>query len=403
MNLSMAMFPPAAAGAAKGNAPVRSTNVERVAIVISQLRVGGAERVVVHLAAALASLAVQPLVICIKEKGEFARELEPCGVPVVALQSLRGYDVRAVFRLAGQLRAFQPSVVNVHDYSSVPYVVLAGFLSPRCPIVFTAHGLLYEGFEALRRRYRFFSRRLAAIVAVSPQVRDRHVSYLNWPGTTHVIPNGVPDVQRRAEERLAVRKELGLDENEFVFLAVGNARPEKAFEDLIAAASEVRQQCRGRPFCVLIAGRLAGDAYGDQVRRAAQASGVEGLRLLGYRSDVERFYSAADAFVMSSRSEGLPMVLLEAMMAGLPVIGTRVGGIPEAVPADCGLLVDPGQPGQLAQAMLVLLTAKENVCERMGSQARQWAAKEFGVGKMVQRYLGVYAAEMERLAGKGGH
>ena len=378
------------------------TGVKRVALVISQLRPGGAEKVVVHLATGLSSRGIEPLVICIQKKGELAAELEKQGLPVVSTRSLRGYDVGGAFRLARVLAKFRPSVINVHDYSSLPYVAVASLTRPRCPIVFTAHGLLYEGFDSLRRRLQFFSRRICAIAAVSEQVRDRHISYLNWRGRTRVVPNGVPEICRNPHDRREVREELGIGEDEFVFLAVGNPRPEKAFEDLIAAAVEVGQRRPDSAFSVLIAGTLSDSQYCGALRQKAEASGVEGLRLLGYRRDVDRLYSAADAFVLSSRSEGLPMVLLEAMTAGLPIISTRVGGIPDAVPDGCGLLVEPNQPSSLAEGMLELLTGGKDRCQIMGQASRDSAIEKFGVGRMVSKYLEVYGGEVERKTRRGG-
>lgn len=391
---------PAGTSAATSKDSERRSNVRRVALVVSQLRPGGMERVVVHLAGHLSARGVEPLVICLQEKGELAPKLEARGVRVIALRSLQGYDVTAVFRLARFLVRFRPCVINVHDYSSLPYVAIASLVIPRCPVVFTAHGLLYEGFRPLQRRYRFFSHRVSTVAAVSAQVRDRHVDFLNWHGTTHIVPNGVPDIRRRLEDRREIREELGIGDREFVFLAVGNPRPEKGFEDLISAAVKVQHEAADRSFSVLIVGGLSDSEYCVRLRGLAEASGLEGLRLLGYRADVKRLYSAADAFIISSRSEGLPMVLLEAMTAGLPVIATRVGGIPDALPDNCGLLVEPGQPSQLAGGMLQLLKGGENLCELMGRAARARAIRKFGVGRMVERYLEVY---LEHVRNGGRH
>jgi len=372
-------------------------SLSRIALVISQLRPGGAERVVVHVANGLRRRGVEPLVACIQEKGELASELESRDVEVVALQSLRGYDVKAVVQLALLFRRFKPDVINVHDYSSLPYVAVAGLTRRKCPIIFTGHGLLYEGFETLQRRLRFFSRRVNTLAAVSPQVRDRHVSYLDWRGTTQLIPNGVEDVlDTGSGDRIAMRKSLGIADDAFVFLAVGNPRPEKAFEDLVAATVDLQQASEGRPFHVLIVGKLSDNEYCDRLRRAVQASGVEGLRLLGYRDDVQRLYSAADAFVLSSHSEGLPMVILEAMTAGLPIIGTDVGGIAKAVPAECGFIEDPRRPDRLAARMCELLLAREEKCVPMGRAAREWALSEFGIEKMIDRYLEVYGQAVQQ-------
>ncbi len=383
---------------AVNNAECDTGCVRRIALVISQLRPGGAERVVVHLASALPAAGVDPLVICLQQKGELARELEDQGIPLIALESSRGYDAAALVTLTRTLRAFHPSAIHVHDYSSLPYVVVANKLGPHCPLVFTAHGLLYEGFETRRRRYRLFSRGIGAIAAVSEQVRDRHVSYLNWRGKTQIVPNGVPDIQRDAEDRRAVREELGVSPDELVFLSVGNARPEKGFEDLVRAASRLQQQLPDKPFHVWVAGGLSDSAYCTRLQQDVRSCGVPGFRLLGFRQDTPRLYSAADVLVIPSRSEGLPMVLLEAMTAGIPVIATRVGGIPGALPAECGVLVDPERPDELADAMAHMLCAKSGLRESMGSTARRRAIEEFGVGRMVNEYLSLYAAEIAERA-----
>ena len=148
------------------------------------------ERVVTHLAKNLPAFGVEPVVVCLRNDGPLAAELQAADIRVVALESMRGYDLRGLSRLAGFLYKFRPTVVNVHDYSSLPYAVLGRFARPGCPVVFTAHGLLYEGADRRRRRYRLASRGIRAMTAVSEQVRDRHASYLNWHGPSFVVPNG---------------------------------------------------------------------------------------------------------------------------------------------------------------------------------------------------------------------
>jgi len=322
--------------------------------------------------------------------GPLAEKLKAAGIEVVALHSRRSYDLSALVALARMLHRFRPDVLNVHDYASLPYTAIAGLTRSACPIVFTAHGLLYEGFERLRRRCRVFARRLRTIIAVSPQVQERHANFLSWRGPVRVVPNGVPPILTSPEIGQEVRQELGLDAGEFVFLAVGNARPEKAFEDLIAAASLVHLRNGARRFPRTDRRKTVGQRILRRTSPGRRTIGLPGLRLLGYRPDVERLYSAADAFVLSSHSEGLPMVMLEAMMAGVPILGTRVGGIPDAVPTQAGILVDPGQPDQLADQMLRMIHSGRQACQAMGRAARTWAVREFGVDRMVQRYLDVF-------------
>ncbi|MHB0954793.1 MAG: glycosyltransferase [Pirellulaceae bacterium] len=383
-------------------APAAADCVHRIALVISQLRPGGAERVVVHLASGLRAVGVEPLVVCLQRKGELAGELENEGIQLVALESTQGYDIAALLTLIRTLRDFRPSAIHVHDYSSLPYMVVANSLGRRCPLIFTAHGLLYEGFEGLRRRHRFFSRGIGALAAVSQQVGERHVGYLNWRGAMQIVPNGVPDVPRNVEDRREVREELGISPDELVFLSVGNARPEKGFEDLVEAASRLHRQLPDKPFHVWIAGGLSDSEYCARLQRDVLSCAPPGLRLLGFRQDTRRLYSAADVLVIPSRSEGLPMVLLEAMTAGIPVIATRVGGIPSVLAAECGMLVESGRPEALAGAMAQMLCAEPERRKSMGSAGRRRAIEEFGVGRMVNDYLALYAAAIGK-CGKPRH
>ncbi len=367
----------------------------RVAIVLSELRPGGMERVVVHLAAGLSKRGVPVLVVCLQNPGVLAPELNGNGVRVVALESYSGKDLSALWKLSKELRQFHPSVINIHDYASLPYVALANILALHRPIVFTAHGLLYEGFENLQRRNRFFSRFLTAFSAVSDKVANRHKEYLGWTKPVQVIANGVPSICRNLEQRNQVRDELGCRPGTHLFLAVGNPRPEKGFENLIEAVALLRDRFESVDnFVVAVAGTLTESDYCRMLLRKVDELGLQkSFKFLGFRQDTAALYSAADSFVLSSRSEGLPMVILEAMMAGLPVIATRVGGIPDAV-GDVALMVDAKQPEQLADAMERFLS-DASCCDALAKKGKDHVEQKFGVDRMVDEYIDWY----ERVSG----
>lgn len=374
--------------------------VKRVAIVISELRAGGAEQVVLHLCSTLRAYGVAPVVICLEREGELAKNLVKVGVSVIALNSTRSYDFEALFRLARILRQWQPSIINVHDYASLPYTVLASFLCSKCPIVFTAHGLLYEEFENHRWRHRLASLKVSALTAVTQEVAERHRKYLAWTRSISITPNGVPDIPCNSDERKRIREELRISSETFVFLAVGNARPEKGFEDLLEASALLRESLPDRPFVVLVAGTISSSPYCQKLLKIQEERSLnKQVRFMGYRDDVFALYSAVDALVLSSRSEGLPMVILEAMTAGLPVIATRVGGVPRIVRSDSGLLVRPASPDKLSQAMLKILKNR-SLCEKMGQNARKHAIQEFTLERMVSKYLEVFRMCCRKSSGK---
>ena len=233
---------------------------------------------------------------------------------------------------------------------------------------------------------------LRKVTAVSPTAAEEYVRLLGWHGKVEVIDNGTPPIARSVELRVDVRRSLDLADDTFVFLAVGNVKPEKGFNDLLAAAASLRELAAGRKFAVLIAGGAAdAECYAGLIARH-KALGLDGVvQFLGFRPDTPALYSAADAFVLSSRKEGLPMVLLEAMSSGLPVTATVVGAVPEVIrPNTDGLLVAPTAVDALAHAMYRIM-AEPALRVSLGKAARARIAEQYSVPRMAERYLEVYA------------
>lgn len=362
-------------------------DMPRVAFVVTELRPGGMERLVTHLAIGLSDRGVSVLVICLHNAGRLSSLLLDKNIPVVALNSTGGKDVKCLYRLWRQLKQFQPTHIHIHDYASLPYAGLANLCAGHRPLLFTAHGLLYEGFEPLKKRLRFFSRFFTAVSAVSLKVSQRHQAYLGWGKEVTIIENGVPPVVVSEKKRRQVRQELGCTDDTVLFLAMGNTRPEKAFEDLLAAVALLRKT--QQVFLVAIAGTLEENAYCEGLLDQLEQLGVSRhCQFLGFRDDTAALYSAADCFVLSSRSEGLPMVILEAMTAGLPVISTNVGGISDAV-GDSVVLVEAQQPVLLAKAMEHLSKDSELQLS-LAECGKKYVDSHFGVGRMVDEYLEWY-------------
>lgn len=366
--------------------------VRRVALVVVRLSPGGKERVVMHLATELAARGVEPVVFCLDNKGSFGEHLEARGISVLALHSHRGRDIAAVWRLARLLRRFRPDVINVHDRSSLPYAFLANRLSVRRPIVVSCHGLLLKDGRRRRRSECIAMRDVRAVTAVSEAAAREYAEALDWSGPVSLLPNGVCPIVRKDDLRHSVRHELRLTDDVFAFLAVGNVNPEKGYEDLLDAARLLGMKST-RPFAVLVAGGTSNHEHWQALEtRLADLGLRDTVRFLGLREDVEALYSAADAFVLSSRKEGLPMVLLEAMSAGLPVIATAVGGVPSVVqPRENGLLVPAGDPTALTDAMAEMMQDAA-LRANLGPQAARHVETNHSVARMASDYLAVYEA-----------
>ncbi|ACN15098.1 RfaG2 [Desulforapulum autotrophicum HRM2] len=361
----------------------------RVVIILSELRAGGMERLVIHLAKGLSSKNIPTMVICLQNPGELSEEFKHSPVLVRAIGSHSGWDLKAIWSIGRLLREFKPSIINIHDYSSAPYAVMASKLFRKVPVLFTAHGLLYQGFDDLKNRCRFFSRFFAGLTAVSEAVGKRHQGYLNWKKLIQIIPNGVPGFKKNGMLRQKVRTELGLDKDDVFFLAVGNPRPEKGFEDLLQATALLKDADPQKKIKVAVAGKLSDSPYCRMLQESLVKENLKQcFSFLGFRSDTDALYNAADVFVLSSRSEGLPMVILEAMMAGLPVIATRVGGIPKMMGKN-GILVEAANPEELSSAMHCCLF-KNGIIEKFGRMGNELVRTQYGLDQMVNNYLSTY-------------
>jgi glycosyltransferase involved in cell wall biosynthesis len=200
----------------------------------------------------------------------------------------------------------------------------------------------------------------------------------------------VPETHCELTVREHIRNKIGCNPYETLFIAVGNPRPEKGFEDLIDAVAFLRNDLSSdKGFLVAVAGSLNNNDYCQMLMRRVEDCQIsKQIKFLGYCEDVTSLYRSADAFVLSSRSEGLPMVILEAMMSGLPVVATRIGGIPEAVGSQV-LLVEPEQPRQLASAMKRLME-EDDLRERLGLSGRKHVKEFYGVDRMVNDYVRSY-------------
>jgi glycosyltransferase involved in cell wall biosynthesis len=323
-------------------------------------------------------------VLALRRGGPFVQWLRDAGVTVHVA------DVRSRFDLLGYLRAFALA-------SPAPDVVLSQSLNAqilgrliarrgRAVHVTIEHGGPGLGFA---RHQRWLMRSLAghydAVVAVSASQLPE-LAELGYPlEGVRVIPYGVPEpVAERS--RSDVRAGLGLAEGDFVVILVAGLRPEKRvdlFLDAVAAAHARDDRVRG-----VIAG---GGALLEQVQRHAAPRGA--VLVLGERADVPDLVAAADVVCLTSRTEALPLAIIEAMALGRPVVATAVGGVPGVV-ADrqTGILVEDAEPGAIAAALSELASAPERA-RAYGRAGRS----RYLAGYTVDRVADAYAALITEL------
>ena len=298
----------------------------------------------------------------------------------------RNLDWRCLLGLVTALRRRRVQLVHSHDFMMAVYGAAVAALLRR-PHIITMHGGQYfAGRWSRRVALRWAASRSAGAVAVSAALQADLSSVLRLPrDTIRVLHNGIRPVVGSPD---GVRRELGIGDEEPLIVAIGNLYPVKGHIVLLQALRTLLDR-PGLARChVAIAGR---GEENDTLRAYAAAQGfADRVHLLGYREDVADLLAAADVFALPSRSEGVPLALLEAMFAGKGIAASAVGGVPEVVtPEREALLVPPDDPASLASALARLLDDSALRC-RLGHAARARADRAFTVETMVDGYLHLY-------------
>lgn len=306
------------------------------------------------------------------------------GFPTHTFHLKRALDPGCVRDLAALARRFRIGLLHSHHFAMGVYGTAAAKLSG-LPHVITMHGI-GDQIQVWRRRLalRCAFRLSEAVVMVSGALKAEMREALGPAcDAAKIIANGVPPSQG---DRSKLRRELQVSDGELLIVAVGNCYYNKAHSVLLEALALLPPSL---PWRLAIAGRPeeATPVLEGLIRRHGWE---QRIALLGGRADVPDVLAAADLFAMPSLSEGLPMALLEAMSAGLPVVATNVGGIPEAVQDGReGLLVPASDPAGLSAALRRLLT-DEDERRRFAAAAQAKADLVFSPGAMIEAYVRLY-------------
>ncbi len=331
------------------------------------------------------------------EFGRLVKLAERYGAPLVPVDDRGPFDGRLTGRLQALCAEHRPAIWHAHDYKS-NYLGLR--LRRRHPmaLITTVHGWGVEGGWRTALYYaldRWFVRRYEEVVCVSRDLRAACLRFGVPSERCWLVPNAIDTEEyRRSGDARAAAARRGVPAGRRVIGAVGRLSPEKAFDDLVRAVAELT--ARGLDLELWI----AGDGPERQaLERLVVELGVgERVRLLGHRGDTLELYRAMDVYVLSSRKEGLPNALLEAMALELPVVATRIAGVPQLIDDGAnGLLVDPGAPGQLVAALERLLADPE-AARRLGRAARGTVEERHGMAARMERMREIYEVALGRAA-----
>jgi len=323
-------------------------------------------------------------------------------------------DLRALLALARVVFREKPDVVHTHTAKAGALGRLAAFAfnltrprSRRCLVVHTFHGHVFEGYFnkvgslAVRASERLLARVTDRVIVISPRQRSAIVERFRVipADRVSVVPLGLDldDLLAVRGTDPALRDALDLPPEAFVVGCVGRL---VRIKDLATMLEAVSLAVRRVPLLRLA---VVGDGpeRGVLERRAAELALGELVRFTGWRRDLPFVYGGLDAVALSSRNEGTPVALIEAMAAGRPVVATAVGGVPDIVEHErTGLLVPPQDPQALAAALATLAESADTRA-RMGAEGRAAAAR-FGRARLLDDLEGLYRANLARRRGLHG-
>jgi sugar transferase (PEP-CTERM/EpsH1 system associated) len=360
----------------------------RVAHVVLSMELGGLERLVVDLVREGRRLGQQASVVCLERPGKLAAQVEELGVPVYCAEKRPGIRLSTIGRLKKIFRDIQADVVHTHQIGALFYAGPAA-RAVRVPvIVHTEHGKHYA--NRLRRRVlgrwagrytaRFFcvSRDIAAEVAAHRIVPEHKIA---------IAPNGIDTLRfaTRGEPEV-LRRKLGIPERAPVIGTIGRLDEIKRQDLLIQAFAKLRETA---PDAQLV---LVGDGPLRETLQslASELAVGERVHFAGYQAHPEQYLHLMDVFALTSRSEGMPLVMLEAWAAGVPVVASRVGGLPELIDdGQTGILFTSGDREELVRALHCLLASPE-LAARMGGAGRSQVEREFTLARMAEQYQRSY-------------
>lgn len=353
----------------------------RVVMLIDSLLAGGAERIAVEVACALDRERYAPWVLVTRHGGPLEENLRRGGVDYTILGRRRGFAPNRLWRAHALVRSCD--LIHSHKWSSNMW---GSLLSRTSGVPLVAREPTFSGVRTLRRTigYRYWiaptaRRIICPSAAVAQSLYDEGVAQRR----VVVVPNGVQ--LDAALPRFQARAELGLDDVGFVVGITARLRAEKAHDVLLRAIAKLIEDGRALRLCII----------GDGPRRRdllALADALEIARYVhwaGERSDAKRLASAFDVGVICSDWEGLPVASLEIMAAGVPLVATEVGALPQLLRDGAGLLVPVGDPSRLARAIGDLMDNAE-LAATIADRGQQRIEADYSFDTMLRRFQQVY-------------
>lgn len=370
-----------------------NANKMKIAHVIDSLSYGGAQRLEVTFAQAIQAYPEHSMrLVSLRKKYSqtFTPMVEAEGVPVDHILSTSKrelFDFRRFRALVRHLRQEQFDIVHTH----LLYANILGTLAAKLagiPVVTSLHNEAFSKNEGQWRRKletRILNWGADALIAVGKGVEKAEKQRFPTKKMV-VIPNAVATLPKLPPDaRRAIREKLVGNPNRPILIAVGSLSMQKAYDDMLQAFLHVRAQIPDVALLIAGGGRLA-DHLLTEIKRLSLENQVY---LLGRRDDIPDLLGASDLYVLSSHWEGLPIAVLEAMSAGLPIVATAVGDVPDVVIDGAGYVVPSKNPVLLAEKIIKLLK-NTPLRESFGTASRLHVEQNYASDLWFRRIVQVY-------------
>jgi len=381
-------------------------DMKKVLFIITQAEIGGAQKHVIDSSLELQKTGEFECEVASEPNENFAKILKENGVefsPIKRLQrSINPFsDLFAFFEIYNLIKSRKPDIVHLHSSKAGVLGALTGKTAGVKKIVFTAHGWVFnERLPLWKKLFYVCASKCAAffqdaIICVSEYDKKAALKYKIAPAKKlFVVHNGI-DVEKLAfldrnpaREALQKTTHYSLLTTHFLIGTIANLYKNKAIDILIETAILIQDSARDKNFAFIVIGE--GKERENLESRIKNQGLEEKFFLVGSVAEAWKYLKAFDVFVLPSLKEGFPYAILEAMAAGLPIVVSKVGGIPEMIKkGKNGLLISPGQPKELAEALLKLSENNE-LTKKLGEEAERTVKEKFGLHKMIKKTMEVY-------------
>lgn len=366
----------------------------RLAFCITELNPGGAEWALFHIVTRLDRSLWEPKIFCLSDEGLIAKKFQEAEIPVTCLYAKGSSDWRVLKRLASELRAFQPSIVQGFLFHANIASRLVGWWVG-VPVRISGHRVAEK-----EKRWHLWLDRLTKKFAthhlcVSQGVANYLLKNLNLTNEeVTVIPNGVI-VDQEMSPQVEVASQFGWPESSKVIIGIGRLHKQKGFDILLKAFEQINDQFDDARLLIVGKG-VERNSLENQIKKSGLTDKVS---LAGYREDYFDLLANSDLFVLSSRWEGMPNVLLQAMQVGLPGVAFDVEGVNDLIEHGVtGLIVKPLDVNDLRDSISRILQDPQ-LATTMGEKAQTHVINRFTWEEAARGYSQYYEGVL-KLQGK---